>query len=329
MPKSILLSQWIEAQTTDDQPSEQQLLYSIFHDVSTIGKLLSDLIRSSGIDILGAYGSENASGDVVQKLDVVANELCKNFLRDQTHFAAIASEEEAEIVLIPGGENSPYVIAFDPLDGSKNITSNGPIGTIMTVYRRSSPVGSPATVDDFLPSGTVVGAAFVLYGPRTIFVFSAGDGVHVTQLDPESKEWVLLHEQLEFPETMTLYSHNDRYVEDWDTDSQEYLKGLKKRYPTITARFAGALLFDIYHLCIDGGIFLRPYDDFAKRSVKVRLVYELRAMAFLIEQAGGAASDGVERILNIDARDIHQTHPFIAGNANEVAEYERNFGARA
>ncbi len=323
MKEATLLSHWIEQQRAHSSAAEKAALYTIFDDLSTIGKLLSDLIRKSGIDILGAYGSTNPSGDTVQKLDIIANDLCKNFLREQPHFAAIASEEEADIVLIPGGEQSPYVIAFDPLDGSKNISSNGPIGTIMTIYRRSSAIGSPATVDDFLLSGTVVGSGFVLYGARTLFLFSVGDGVHVAQLDPETQEWALLQEHLQFSDAMTIYSHNDRYVEQWDAASQAYLTSVKKRYPLITARFAGALLFDLYHLFIDGGIFLRPYDDAKTQSVKIRLVYELRAMAFLIEQAGGAASDGQERILHIDATDIHQTHPLIAGNAAEVAEYER------
>lgn len=329
MNTTTLLSEWIDDHAAQAHPSETTQLYTIFHDISTIGKLLSELIRQSGVDILGAYGSQNSSGDSVQKLDIVANELCKDVLRQHVHFAAIASEEEADIVHIPGGEHSPYVIAFDPLDGSKNINSNDPIGTIMTIYRRSSPLGTPATADDFLPGGAVVGSAFVLYGSRTVFIFSAGDGVHTAQLDPETKEWIILGEQLKLPTAVGVYSHNDRYFDDWDAASQYYLTELKKRHPHATARYAGALLADVYRILISGGIFLRPFDNAVEKTTKLRLVYELRAMAFIMEQAGGAASDGQEQILAIDANDIHQTHRFIAGNAAEIAEYERNYTARA
>lgn len=328
MKKNTLLSDWIEMRVQQTTPKTQQL-YHIFHDLSMIGNSLSDLIRSSNGDMFGAYGSENTSGDSVQKLDIIANNVCKDFLPAQTHFAAIASEEEANIVHIPNGEQSPYVIAFDPLDGSKNINSNDPIGTIMTIYRRSSPLGTPATADDFLPGGTVVGSGFVLYGSRTLFIFSAGDGVHTAQLDPETREWMIVSEQLELPTAIEIYSHNDRYVHDWDAASQRYFAELKNRHPRATARYAGALLADIYRILISGGVFLRPFDDAIQKTTKLRLVYELRAMAFIMEQAGGAASDGQERILAIDANDIHQTHQFIAGNAAEVAEYERNYTARA
>ncbi len=326
MNTPITLPEWAENQSSTQTPEGVELS-AIFQALSLLGKMLTETIRSGGVDLIGAYGSENASGDSVQKLDVLANTMCKEFASTHGRFAAIASEEEEEIVYLEESITAPYLLAFDPLDGSKNIDFNGPIGTIFTIYKRSDTADQSTIMADFLSATTIAASGFVLYGPRTLFIFSIGDGVHTFQLDPETQEWILLQDTLSLPDPITTYAHNDSYVANWDSASQQYLTAMKERHPDTTARHIGALLADIYRILVQGGIFIRAFDNASKRSAKLRLVYELRAMAFIIEQAGGAATDGLNRILTIDATDIHHRHPLIAGNIAEVQEYERVFRA--
>lgn len=295
----------------------------ILLDLGVIGKVISRAVNRAGLaDIIGEAGSANASGDQVKKLDVLANNLCIRYLSKTDHFCALASEEEAEIVPLPQGANGKYVIAFDPLDGSSNIDANVSIGTIFSIHQRVSSTG-PGTLEDFLQPGRIqVAAGYILYGSSTLVVYSTGHGVHGFTLDPSIGEWLLSHPHITIPEKCDIYSANEAYTATWDERSRNFLKAFKREHPKATSRHIGSLVADIHRNLLKGGLYFRPYDDAAKRTAKLRLNYELKPLAFIIEQAGGYATDGTQNILDIAPTSLHQKWPMVAGNASLVHSYE-------
>ncbi len=301
----------------------------ILLDIGVVGKAISYEMNRAGIsDILGEAGVENASGDVVQKLDVRSNEMFIKYLSKTEHFCALASEEEEGIVALESGKNSDYVIAFDPLDGSSNIDYNVSVGTIFSIHKRLSKPGRPGTIKDFLqPGKDQVAAGYIIYGSSTMLVYSTGQGVHGFTLDQGIGEWMLSHPNITIPKACDIYSANEAYTRTWDEVSQRFLEEFKHGNDKATSRHIGSLVADLHRNMLKGGLYFRPYDDHKKKSAKLRLNYELKPLAYIINQAGGYATTGLDNILEIIPEDLHQKLPMIAGNAYIVQEYETIFKA--
>lgn len=299
-------------------------LSNILLDIGVIGKIISHEMNHAGLkNIFGHIDRSNESGDTMKKMDLLSHELFCDYLEASGHFAGMASEEEA--LFMPINNSGKYVIAFDPLDGSSNIDYNVSVGSVFSIHRRVSH-GSAATEIDFLqPGNTQVAAGYIVYGSSTIFVYSAGDGVHGFTLDHSIGEWLLSHKNIQIPAACAIYSANESYYNSWDEISQKFLSTLKETFPSMTSRYIGSLIADIHRNILTGGIFFRPYDDAKEKKAKLRLTYEVKPMAFLIEQAGGYATTGSERILDIIPESLHQTVPFIAGNSDVVREYESQY----
>lgn len=307
------------------QHPDQAELVMIMADLATIGKIISRETNKAGlVGILGAAGTTNTHHEQVQKLDVFANDLCKTFLSKSGYFAAMASEEEPGVVGL-GKDTGKYVIAFDPLDGSSNIDVNVSIGTIFSVHKRlpNLPANAP---EHFLQTGrTQVLAGYVLYGASTVIVFSFGNGVHEFTLDQSVGEFLLSREHVTVPSNCSIYSVNEAntpYMSDKDKRFIEYLKKEKK----CATRYIGSLVADFHRNMVKGGIYLYPAVDKKKTGKfegKLRLQFEAKPMAFIIEQAGGLATDGVQNILDIMPSALHQHVPLFVGNKDVVEEYGR------
>lgn len=307
----------------------------ILIDISVVGKIISREVNRAGLsNIMGTTDGANASGDTVATLDVIANNLFKQYMTNGGHVAAMASEEEEGIVNIPEGIQSEYIVAFDPLDGSSNIDSNNAVGTIFSIRRRKTAPGTPATEADFLqPGHEQVAAGYIMYGSSTVLVYSSGNGVHGFTLEPEIGEWFLSHEQLQLPAGRTpegewnihVYSANEAYFTHWDDASKQFLADFKNTNPRCAGRHVGALIADIHRNLIKGGIHLRPYDNYAEKKAKLRVVYELHPISFVIAQAGGYGSTGMQDVLALTPASLHERAPFVAGPADIVKEYEQQF----
>lgn len=297
-------------------------------DLGVVGKLISrEMNRAGLVNILGEAGEENVSGDAVKKLDVLANDLFKDYLSKTQHFCAFASEEEEGIVALGNGKQSKYVIAFDPIDGSSNIDYNVSVGTIFSIHSQVSGTDG-GTMEDFLQPGKDQAAAgYIIYGSSTIMVFTTGNGTHGFTLDPSIGEWLLSHPHIQIPNECDTYSANEVYVNTWDEASRRFLQEFKDNNNKATSRHIGSLVADIHRNILKGGIHIRPYDHFIEKKAKLRLNFELKPIAMVIEQAGGYSTDGTKNILEIVPASLHATSPFVAGNAMEVKEYEKVYSA--
>jgi fructose-1,6-bisphosphatase I len=244
----------------------------------------------------------------------------------------MASEEAADLVAVPGGAG-PYAALFDPLDGSSNIDANAGVGTIFAVYERCSPAGSPPALEDVLQPGVRQAAAgYVLYGPSTMFVYTVGDGVHGFTLEPSSGEYLSSHPDIRTPGRGGIYSVNESNSLYWAPGVRRYIERLKStendRGKPYSSRYIGSLVADFHRNLLYGGVFLYPADckDPNKPHGKLRLLYEANPLGFVAEQAGGAASNGQGRILDLQPAELHQRVPLILGSADDVAEAESFFG---
>ena len=303
-------------------PEATGVLTSILYDLALAGKLIARETNRAGLtDILGLTGALNIQGEEVAKLDEYANAAIVRLNQFTGRLAVMASEEREDIIPIPDQfPTGPYVLLFDPLDGSSNIDYSVSIGTIFSVLRRSTPEGKPATVDDVLQRGRkIVAAGYVLYGPSTMMVYSAGTGVHGFTLDQTVGEFLLSHPDIMIPEKPKFYSVNQGYERYWAREIQEYTNDLQTR--NLSMRYIGSLVSDFHRNLLGGGIFYYPADtrDPAKPHGKLRLLYEAGPLAFLAEQAGGAASDGTRPILDIQPTDLHQRTPLFIGNSDLVS----------
>jgi len=291
-------------------------------------KVVSREVAKAGLlDVLGRTGEENVQGEQVQKLDVLANNLLIELLNDLPMVCAIASEEEEEIRLTEAGRLSGrYLVCFDPLDGSSNIDVNVTIGTIFSIRKRAD-VGREATPEDFLRAGSEqVAAGYAVYGSSTMFVYSTGDGVDGFTLDPNVGEFVLSHPGIRIPDVVQCFSINAANRRNWYPETSAYIDhlglGADDRYKKTSLRYVGTLVADFHRNLLVGGIFLYPDDRKAKQG-KLRILYEAHPLAYLAEQAGGAASDGRQRILDIVPTGLHMRVPLIIGNTREVALYNQ------
>jgi fructose-1,6-bisphosphatase I len=289
-----------------------------------------DVGKAGLVDVLGRSGAINVQGEEVQKLDELANNTVKRRLSASGEVCALVSEEEADIIEIPRQyPQGNYVVHFDPLDGSSNIDANVSIGTIFSIYRRESPPESESTMKDALQPGVrQVGAGYIIYGSSCILVFSTGQGVNGFTLDPSIGEFLLSHPNIQTPRKGKIYSINEGNYDYWDQGTREYVNWLKQAYSEhgihYTSRYIGSLVADFHRNLLYGGIFLYPADhkDPLKPQGKLRLMCEANPLAYLIEQAGGVATTGTDRILDIEPHYIHQRVPLIIGSPDDVAIYQ-------
>ncbi len=297
-------------------------LTNLLYDVALGTKLVAAAIRRAGlVDILGSAGDTNVQGEEQQKLDVFANECMKNSLAQAGRVCVVASEEDELPTTVPGHPEARYAVLIDPLDGSSNIDVNGAVGTIFSVYRRVS-TGRTAELDDVLqPGREQVAAGYVMYGSSVMLVYTTGNGVHGFTLDPTVGEFLLSHHHLRMPETGTYLSVNESNFPRWTLGVQKSVRAFHGENPAVmkgkNSRYIGSLVADFHRNLIAGGVFLYPGDT-RNPSGKLRLSYEANPMAFIAEQAGGAATDGRRRILDIEPAELHQRTPLVIGSRKDV-----------
>lgn len=280
------------------------------------------------IDILGAAGDTNIQGEDQQKLDVLANEKFIQTLKNREIVCGIASEEEDDFISINSQDEqhqNKYIVLIDPLDGSSNIDVNVSVGTIFSIYRRVTPVGTPVTIEDFLqPGDNQVAAGYIVYGTSTMLVYTTGDGVNGFTLNPAIGTFYLSHPNMQFPETGKIYSVNEggNYIH-FPQGVKDYIKYCQQEEGDrpYTSRYIGSLVSDFHRNMIKGGIYIYPKSSKASEG-KLRLLYECNPMAFLAEQANGKASDGKGRIMELKPTELHQRVPFFCGSTKMVEKAE-------
>ncbi|MBX3044468.1 MAG: class 1 fructose-bisphosphatase [Candidatus Kapabacteria bacterium] len=302
---------------------------SILNDLTLALRIISRDVRRAGLnDVLGLTRDTNVHGEQVRKLDTYSNEVIKRAMQNSGHICIMASEEDDDIILTsPGGGKAKYVLVFDPLDGSSNIDVNVTIGTIFGLYKRVDPISDePGTVEDVIQAGYKLEAAgYSLYGSSTMLVYTTGHGVHSFTYDPTLGEFLLTNENIRLPKRGKYYSANEGYFYRWSENMKQYIEYIKtpssdKSRP-YSLRYIGTAVADIHRTLLTGGIYLYPADS-SMPNGKLRIVYEANALAMIIEQAGGRATDGERRILDIKPDSIHQRVPFIAGSKDDVIECE-------
>lgn len=305
-------------------------LSRLINSIRLAAKVVNHEIRKAGlVDITGASGDINVQGETQQKLDVLANDLFKQTLINREIVCGIASEEEDDFVVVEGKNkenNNKYVLLMDPLDGSSNIDVNVSVGTIFSIYRRVSPDGTPVTKEDFLQKGREqVAAGYVAYGTSTMLVFTTGNGVNGFTLNPAIGTFYLSHPNMKYSEMGRIYSVSEGYFTHFQEGMKRFLiycKELNKEdNRPYTARYIGSLVSDFHRNMIKGGIYIYPATAIDPNG-KLRLLYECNPMAFICEQAGGKASDGFTRILDINPSELHQRVPFYCGSKKMVEKAE-------
>jgi fructose-1,6-bisphosphatase I len=300
---------------------------SLLTQIGLVGKLIARDLRHAGlIDILGTTGEINVQGETVKKLDEMANETFLKVFRHSELVCALASEEMENPVLLP--ENWPqakHMLLFDPLDGSSNTDCNMPLGAIFSVVKSAREDRMP-TEDNLTRKGTEqVAAGYLLYGSSTMLVYTVGQGVHGFTLEPSIGEYLLSHEQIRIPARGKVYGVNEGNYHKWHGGTQKYIDSLKVKDTATgrpySVRYSGCLVADVHRILLSGGIYLYP-GELDKPEGKLRLLYEANPMAWVVEQAGGKASTGTMRILDVEAKHIHQRVPLIIGSANDVCDAE-------
>jgi fructose-1,6-bisphosphatase I len=310
-----------------NHPEATGAFTALLTDISLAAKIISYNVNKAGlINILGKAGSTNVHGETQQKLDLFSDEIMINALVHGGNLCVLASEENPEIIPVP--QKYPlgkYVCCFDPLDGSSNIEANVSIGTIFSIYTRITPAGHPGTEEDLLQPGyKQICAGYVIYGSSTMMVYTTGSGVYGFTLDPTFGAFVLSHDNIKTPKKGKIYSVNESYFDYWDEGMKNYVRWAKKAVPEdgrpLSSRYIGSLVADFHRNLLYGGIFLYPADNKSpnRKKGKLRLLYEANPMAFIVEQAGGRASDGHKRILDIKPLELHQRIPLIIGSEDDV-----------
>ncbi len=320
MAKITTLDEFI-IQRQKDFPYATGELSGLLRDIGLASKIISREVNKAGLaDISGAANSnQNASGEEVQKLDVLADNLLISCLQNSGECCGIASEENHTFVPIHGSPNAKYVVLFDPLDGSSNIDAGISIGTIFAIYRRVSDDGV-CTLEDFLQDGVEqIAAGYVLYGSSTMLVYTAGNGVNGFTLDPSIGEFCLSHADMQIPKQSDIYSVNQGAYRKFNAATQAYIDDCMDR--SYTFRYVGSMVADVHRTLIKGGIFMYPATTKAPKG-KLRLLYECNPLAMIVEQAGGKATDGKQRILELEATELHQRTPIYMGSSDMVTQLE-------
>jgi fructose-1,6-bisphosphatase I len=304
-------------------------LSSLLSSIRLAAKVINREVNKAGLvyDILGAAGTENIQGETQQKLDVYANDQFIYALRARGEACAIASEENDDFVVFDNetSKKGKYVVLFDPLDGSSNIDVNVSIGTIFSIYRRLDE-NKPVCLEDFLQPGTAqVAAGYIIYGSSTMLVYTTGHGVNGFTLDPSLGTFCLSHPDIKIPEDGSIYSINEGNINQCEEGVKKYIaycqeedKATKRPY---SGRYIGSLVADFHRNLLKGGIYIYPGTKKAPDG-KLRLLYECNPLAFIAEQAGGKASNGKQRIMEIQPTKLHQRVPFFIGSKNMVEKAE-------
>ena len=303
-------------------------LSRLINSIRLAAKVVNHEVNKAGlVDIIGNIGETNIQGESQQKLDVYANDKFIQTLINRNIVCGIASEEEDNFIAINSQDENhqnKYVVLIDPLDGSSNIDVNVSVGTIFSVYRRITELGTPVTQEDFLQKGNQqVAAGYVIYGTSTMLVYTTGDGVNGFTLNPAIGSYYLSHPNMQFPEDGQIYSVNEGNYIHFPQGVKNYIKYCQKEEGNrpYTSRYIGSLVSDFHRNMIKGGIYLYPGNS-KNPNGKLRLLYECIPMAFLAEQANGKASDGFTRILDIKPTELHQRVPFFCGSKNMVEKAE-------
>jgi len=304
-------------------PQSTGQLSILLHSIEIASKYISSKVRAAGLfRLLGVEGSTNATGDVVKKLDVIANEAFITSLK-RSHMVNLMVSEENEQVITVDDQTGHYCAVFDPLDGSSNIDANVSIGTIFGIYKKQST--GPASENDVLqPGSKLIAAGYTMYGSATLLVLTTGSGVNMFTFDPASGEFVLSHANVKTPKKKNIYSINEGYSKFWHEPLKKYIEHIKDPKTdkdVYSQRYVGSMVADVHRTILYGGIFIYPADTRSKDG-KLRLLYEANPMALIIEQAGGKASTGTQRILDIQPKTIHQRCPVALGSVENVEEME-------
>jgi fructose-1,6-bisphosphatase I len=308
-------------------------LSGLLADLMLAVKMISREVNKAGlIDILGKTGYRNVQGEEVAKLDEYAQDTIFKAMDHGGHLCCMASEEVEELIPIPDKfAKGKYVLLFDPLDGSSNIDANVGIGTIFSIHRKISDGDDGCLQDCLQPGFRQVCAGYVLYGASTMFVYTTGKGVAGFTLDPSVGEFLLSHESIKIPEKGKIYSVNEGNAASWDEGTTKYINYLKQTDKETgrpySMRYIGSLVADLHRTLLYGGIFLYPADRKSPKG-KLRLLYEAAPMAMIVEQAGGRAITGPDRIMDIQPNELHQRVPLIIGSKADVDLYEKFYNGK-
>jgi fructose-1,6-bisphosphatase I len=329
MSKLTTLNEFIMKKQADF-PGASGELSRLLNDIAVAAKIVTRDVRRAGLvdNILGAQGEVNVQGEQQQKLDVVADNQFIKMFEMGGEVCGIGSEENDNYMAFKSetSKNGKYVVLFDPLDGSSNIDVNVSIGTIFSIYHRVSPIGTEATLEDMLqPGDKQVAAGYVLYGSSTMLVYTTGNGVNGFTLDPTIGEFCLSHANMKTPETGRIYSMNEGNIAVCHPGYRKYTEYCQEEdTPTgrpYSGRYIGSLVADFHRNLIKGGIYFYPTTPAAPKG-RLRLLYECNPLAFVIEQAGGLATDGNQRIMSIKPTELHQRVGFIVGSKQMVEKLQ-------
>jgi fructose-1,6-bisphosphatase len=319
------------AEWADRHPQSGPAISDLLMAVASAATLISDRLERGALsDVLGSAGMQNVQGEVQKNLDVISNDLMVQELLRCGQSAGLASEEVDEVIGVPDGvRRGDHLVSFDPLDGSSNIDVNLTVGTIFSILHSPRP-GTAAETADFLQPGTAqVAAGFALYGPSTLFILTTGEGVDAFTLDRDTGQFVLTHPQLRIPREADEFAINTSNERFWEPPVQRYVSECRAgmtgpRGRDVNMRWVASLVADAFRILTRGGVYLYPLDSRQPaRAGRLRLTYECNPIAFVIEQAGGRASTGRQRILDVEVSGLHQRVPFIFGSAAEVEQIER------
>uniref|UniRef100_K3WLA5 Fructose-1,6-bisphosphatase, cytosolic n=1 Tax=Globisporangium ultimum (strain ATCC 200006 / CBS 805.95 / DAOM BR144) TaxID=431595 RepID=K3WLA5_GLOUD len=312
----ITLSRFILAEQEIQTNADLSILFS---SIELACKVIASAVRRAGLTgLYGLDGSENSTGDAVKKLDLLANDIFINSLKFSTKIEVMVSEENAEPIFVENcGGGAKYCIAFDPLDGSSNIDCNVSTGTIFAIYQRSP--DAQGGYKDILQQGNkLVAAGYCMYGSSTQLVLTWGKGVHGFTLDPTIGAFILSHKNIKIPEdSKTIYSCNEGNYSLWDAPTKAFIEECKNKPKPYSARYVGSMVSDVHRTLLYGGIFLYPSDSKSKDG-KLRLLYEANPMSFIVEQAGGLATTGTQRVLDLVPTHIHERSPIFLGSKRDV-----------
>lgn len=329
---------WKDFDTLESHISKQQKLHpssrgtfsNILRRIGVATKIISAKVQKAGlIDVLGIKGTVNIQGEVQVKLDDIANSILRAAFHTMPSIVGMATEEEEDFTAFatdPHFDGSRYLVMFDPLDGSSNVDANVSVGTIFAIQKFDDHPEAPLTKEHFFKTGRQLCAAgYVIYGSSNMFVYSTGQGVHGFTLDPEIGEYVLSHEDITIPNSCKCFSANESHYNQWDKATQVFADHLRfsddPQYKSVSSRYIGSLVSDFHRNLLYGGIYMYPENALTKKS-KLRLLYECAPLAFLAEQAGGQATDGINHILDLVPSELHQRVPLIIGNKKEVEFYK-------
>ncbi len=304
-------------------PEAHGELTDLLNDVAFAAKLVrKEVVRAGLVDILGLTGDTNVQGEEVKKLDIFANEKIISAIGQHGRFAIMGSEENEEIIIPPKNESGNYALLFDPLDGSSNIDVNVSVGTIFSIYKLKGDDPGKADISDCLQHGyEQVAAGYVIYGSSVVMVYTTGHGVHGFTYDPSIGEFLLSHENIITPKSGKYYSINEGSYAQFDEGTKKYLDYIKEEDPATnrpySTRYIGSLVADFHRNLLTGGIFVYPPTTKHLKG-KLRLMYEANPLAFICEQAGGRATNGRDRILDIQPLELHQRTPLYIGSVDDV-----------